>query len=497
MADARAPLRVVDELLWVLRRSGFAIATSQAIDAARAVRAVGFASRDDVREALAAVIVKRPRDRARFDAAFDAFFAKDKLRTTLWERLGAKGFGDAELGALRELLEAFTAARDGALGGGGGRKGAGEGGSEGGIGSDDAAAGAALSALVHRGAELDRLLQLAETTRTLEGMQGPQQIGFFTYRLLEQVGTWRASSALDLLRSRLADALGPDAADALVAALREELKLAGDDVRAHVREIVLRREAHAAARGDDLLGAPLATLDDAEIEEVRRAVRGFVARLRGGERVRRRAGAKRGRIDAHRTLRRAMRSGGVPFQLARRARRRDKPRLVVLCDVSDSVRSVSRFLLELTHAAQDLFAGTRSFVFVSELGEATRLFAEEPVALALQKAYSGGVVPVTHNSNYGRVLSAFAERVLGDVDRRTTVVVLGDGRTNYQADAAEVLDRIRERARALVWLCPEPRAAWASGDSAMARYAPKCTKVLEVRCARDLEDATRLLASLR
>ena len=192
-----------------------------------------------------------------------------------------------------------------------------------------------------------------------------------------------------------------------------------------------------------------------------------------------------------------MRTGGVPFMLARRARRRDKPRLVLLCDVSDSVRSVARFLLELTYAAQELFDRTRTFVFVSELGETTRLFAEQPIATALTQAYAGGVVPVTHNSNYGRMLRAFEERVLGDVDRRTTVVILGDGRTNYQDDAAEVLDAVRARARAVVWLCPEPRAAWATGDSAMPRYAPKCTRVLEVRCARDLETAARLLLALR
>jgi uncharacterized protein with von Willebrand factor type A (vWA) domain len=183
--------------------------------------------------------------------------------------------------------------------------------------------------------------------------------------------------------------------------------------------------------------------------------------------------------------------------LARRARRRDKPRLVLLCDVSDSVRSVARFLLELTFASQELFERTRTFVFVSELGETTQLFADHPIDVALSRAYSGAVVPVTHNSNYGRVLHAFVDRVLGDIDRRTTVVILGDGRTNYQDDAAAVLDAIRARARAVVWLCPEPRGAWATGDSAMPRYAPKCTRVLEVRSARDLETAARLLLALR
>lgn len=466
MADVRAVLRVTDELLWVLRRAGFAIATSQAIDAARAVRAVGFASRDVVKDAIASVVVKRARDRARFDDVFDSYFAREPRRT-LWERLSAEGFTEPELDAARELLDAYASA------------------------SPDAV----LGPLVHRGAELDRLLQLAGSAEMLAGMQSPLQTGFYTHRLLEHVGTWRAQAELASLRIRLVDALGEERGDALVAALQREVHRAADDVRGFVQGTLARREAEAEG-GDDLLGAPLAALDEAEVEEVRRAVRGFVQRLRGGERVRRRH-ARKGRVDAHATLRRAMRTGGVPFMLARRARRRDKPRLVLLCDVSDSVRSVARFLLELTFAAQELFDRTRTFVFVSELGETTRLFAEQPIETALARAYAGGVVPVTHNSNYGRVLRAFEERVLGDVDRRTTVVILGDGRTNYQDPAADVLDAVRARARAVVWLCPEPRAAWATGDSAMPRYAPKCTRVLEVRSARDLEAAARLLLALR
>ncbi len=466
MADVRAALRVTDELLWVLRRAGFAIATSQAIDAVRAVRAVGFESRDLVRDAIASVVVKRARDRARFDDAFDAYFAREPRRT-LWERLSADGFSDAELDVVRELLDAFAAA------------------------SPDSA----LGPLVHRGAELDRLLQLAGSAQMLDSMQSPLQAGFYTHRLLEHVGTWRAQDELTTLRLRLVDALGEARGDELIAALKREIQRAAEEVRSFVKATIERRDADAK-QGDDLLGSPLAALDDAEVEEVRRAVRAFVQRLRGGERVRRRR-SRKGRVDAHTTLRRAMRTGGVPFMLARRARRRDKPRLVLLCDVSDSVRSVARFLLELTFASQELFDRTRTFVFVSELGETTQLFAEQPIDVALSRAYSGVVVPVTHNSNYGRMLHAFEDRVLGDIDRRTTVVILGDGRTNYQDDAAGVLDAIRARARAVVWLCPEPRAAWATGDSAMPRYAPKCTRVLEVRSARDLETAARLLLALR
>jgi uncharacterized protein with von Willebrand factor type A (vWA) domain len=225
-------------------------------------------------------------------------------------------------------------------------------------------------------------------------------------------------------------------------------------------------------------------------------VRGLADRLRGAERVRRRR-ALRGRIDPRATLRQSLRTGGVPFRPARRRRRRDKPRLVVLCDVSDSVRAASLFLLELVHAAQDLFAGTRSFVFVSELGETTRLFADHPPDTALARIYGGGVVSLAHNSNYGRALAAFEGRVGRQVDRRTTVVILGDGRANYLADGADVVGRLRERARAVLWVCPEAPGSWGSGDSAMPRYAAAVTRVLVARNAKELEIAAREVAARR
>jgi uncharacterized protein len=157
------------------------------------------------------------------------------------------------------------------------------------------------------------------------------------------------------------------------------------------------------------------------------------------------------------------------------------------------VRAAACFLLEFTYAVQDLFDRARTFVFVSDLGETTQLFAKEPVRVAIARAWAGGVVPAGDNSNYGRALRTFEEQYARGLDRRTTVVILGDGRTNFHDPAADVLDRLRERSRALLWLCPEPRGTWGQGDSAMPLYAPKCTAVYEVRCAADLEQAARRL----
>jgi uncharacterized protein with von Willebrand factor type A (vWA) domain len=474
MPDRLGVTRVVDELLWSLRRGGFRIATSQAIDAARAIQAVGLDDPLGVREALAAVVVDRPAQRARFDALYDAFFAPDaEPRRTLWERLTALGFSDEELEVLRDLLARAASVSN---------------------------AGAAhhLGALLERGAELDRLLHLAGISRAIDAVHSPLQVGFFTYRVLDQLGLQRAHERLAQVRAFLNDALGEERGAKLASALRAELDRASEEVRAHIHAAAKRRndQLEAERQNRRLETAAFTSLSDAEVEEVRRAVRAFAERLRGAARVRLKR-ARRGRIDPHRTLRRAVHTGGVPFVLARRARRRERLRLVLLCDVSDSVRQVARFMLEFVYVVHELFDRTRSFVFVSELGETTDLFAKEPVNVALGKAYGGGVVSVSDNSNYGRVLRAFDERVMASIDRRTTVVILGDGRTNYHDDASEVLDRVRARARALLWLCPEDRAAWSLGDSAMSRYAPKCTSVIEVRCAKELEVAARRLVANR
>lgn len=470
MADPRALTRLVDELLFRLRREGLAIAPSQAIDVLRAIAAVGWDDRGKVRDAIACVVVQRQRDRGRFDGCFDRFFATDGgPRGSLFERLAAQGFAPHELDALRELLAAM--ARTGVEGAN------------------------TLGELTDRGATIDRLLGLAGVTQTLSSMQSPLQVGFYTHRVVAELGVGDARKALGGLRSRLADALGRERADALADAIASALAAVEDDARAFVADTLARRDAENEGQ-PRLATTPFAALSDREIEEVRAAVQRFAERLRGGERVRRRR-AKQGRIDVHATMRRSLASFGVPFVLRRKRRRRDKPELFLLCDVSDSVRAAAAFMLELAYAAQELFDRTRSFVFVSDLGETTKLFERMPIRAAIAHAYSGSVVSVAHNSNYGRALRSFEAQHLADVSRRSTVVVLGDGRTNYQDEGLDALDRIRERARAVLWLCPEPRSRWGIGDSAMARYAARCTRALEVATAHDLDGAARLLVTAR
>ena len=189
-----------------------------------------------------------------------------------------------------------------------------------------------------------------------------------------------------------------DRGGALAAALGDEVIAMRRRVRARVEHHARRDEPDPDAGRPPARDVPFGELTAEEAAQVRRAVRSLAERLRGADRVRRKR-ARRGRIDVRRTMRAALATGGVPFRPARRERRRDRPRIVMLCDVSESVRAASRFLLELVAAVQELFADTRSFVFVSEAAETTALFRDGTTLEALRAIGSGAVVSLAHDSN--------------------------------------------------------------------------------------------------
>jgi uncharacterized protein len=463
-------LRLLEEFLWSLRRKGVKISPAQAIDAARAALLVGFDQRETLRDALAAVVVTQSRDRVVFEAMFERFFALEgRHDRDLPGRLRAQGFDEGTVARVREILEALA-------------------GSEGPDGEDER-----LLVALFRGSMLDHRLTSAEVERAMSGLSGPLQVGFFVQRLVGVLGV--GGKALGRLRHALEGALGASLGAAVFGALAKEIELA----RGEIREFVEARVAGGERERPAVRGvgqAAFASLDAAQVDEVRRAIRVLGERLRGAARVRERHG-RRGRLDAHRSLREAMKTGGVPIRPAFKARRRDRPRLWVLCDVSDSVRTASLFLLEFLAVAQELFERTRTFVFVSDLGETTSLFEGRPMELAMGEVFGGGVVNLAHNSNYGRVLRQLEERHGREIDRRSSIVILGDGRSNFQPPEVEALSRLRERARAVYWLCPEPRGSWGTGDSVMPRYAKASTRVLMASTAAELEAAARALLSLR
>lgn len=462
----------ITDLAQALRASGVRVSTGEVIDAARAVDVIGLRDPDVVREALAASLIKQGRDRALFDQIFDLTFAGGAARAArlvpLDELLRHAGFDDATRARLLDLLAIELAGLS----------------------------PVARAALGLGTAAMPDLLRRAASQVELGRMATPLAAGFFSHRMFEAMELASAGRELDELAARLAQlaALSPAEGADLAGVVEHGLQGVRQVVRDYVADEGQRRTA--AARGSAaaraLRNKPLAALTEREVIELRGEVARLARLLRARIQVRPVA-PHRGRLDLRRTLRRSLATSGIPFDLRRRERRPHRPRLVVLCDVSDSVRNVSRFLLELVYALQAEFERVSSFAFVADLGELTELFRQNKADRAIELAITGEAVNVFANSNYGRALTAFTQRHLGLVTRRTTVLIIGDGRNNYHPPRAEALATIHRRARQVLWLNPEPPPAWGFGDSAMRDYAPHCDRVA---VARDLDGLRRVVDDL-
>jgi uncharacterized protein with von Willebrand factor type A (vWA) domain len=215
-----------------------------------------------------------------------------------------------------------------------------------------------------------------------------------------------------------------------------------------------------------------------------------LARTMPGALTHRRAVAGRGRVDPGRTMRANMRFDGIPFRPVTVARRQDKPRLVVLADVSLSVRRTARFTLYFVHGLQRLFSQVRAFAFVADTVEVTDLFAEHPPERALDLIFSGDVLDIDADSDYGAAFGRFREDFPDTVTRRTTVVILGDGRGNGHDPNLDAFEEIARRAKQLIWLTPERRNMWRLGRCDLPRYAEFCDRVDVVRDLAGLDRAT-------
>jgi uncharacterized protein len=220
-----------------------------------------------------------------------------------------------------------------------------------------------------------------------------------------------------------------------------------------------------------------------------------LARSLHGALTHRRRVAAAGRVDSGQTMRRNMRFDGVPFMPVTVRRAEDRPRLVVLADVSLSVRATSRFTLNLVHGLQDLFTQVRSFAFVADVAETTELFRDYESEKALGLIFGGDVIDVDANSDYGSVFGEFLAEHASAVTRRTTIVVLGDGRNNANDPNLTAFEEITRRARETVWLTPEPRYSWGLGSCDLPAYAEFCDRVRVVRDLSGLETAAHEFAA--
>jgi uncharacterized protein len=434
------------------RGAGVRVSPAESIDAMNAVADVGFADRGILRDTLLLTLAKSQDEKQALGACFDLFFSQPEVQDATAPEDAAESAGtgspasktppgDAsapapELGELAQML----------------------------LSRDRNAIAAAMAS--------------AAIASALSDIRYFTQRGIFSTRILDSLGIARLRDDLDALT-----ATHPAEAERLAAAL--------EALRENVRDIVSQalllygREESENLRHEILRNAPLARLERRQVEQMKALIRVIARRLR--ERYSKpRKRQRRGHLDTRRTLRRNAAWGGVPFLTSWKRRHRDRPRIVALCDVSGSVAQVSDFFLLLIHSLHEVVDDVRSFAFSGHLIEVSDILDEKSPEEAMSEIMSKVGFG---SSDYGGSLVDFEKGWIRTVTPKTTVIVLGDARTNNLDPRADILRRISERSKRLVWLNPEGRMAWGWGDSEMPRYAAFCSVVRQCATAKQLERA--------
>jgi uncharacterized protein len=283
------------------------------------------------------------------------------------------------------------------------------------------------------------------------------------------------------LRDWLADPV-EDLDPQIAELLRRRLAGIVDDLpellRAHLDKLAAMTDLAVEER--ELRRAPVERVTERERARIEEALRRLTTALHGGLTHKKQL-SSRGRVNVSRTMRRNLRYDGVPFRPVTTRLAEDRPRLVVVADVSLSVRTTARFTLHVVHALQDLFAQVRTFAFVDDVVEITDLFDEHPLEQALGLVFGGDVIDVDATSDYGTVFARLAGDHSGAFTRRSTLLVLGDGRGNGNAPRLDVFADLTRRVRETIWLTPEPRYSWALGGCDLPGYAEHCDRVEVIR----------------
>ncbi len=460
-------LSVITGFVDELRRAGVPVSMVEAIDAMKAVEAIDISQRVALRETLRATLVKNLRHERAFDTAFDVYFSTipssrgDGEEPPTSESAGSESLAEQPSGSpgddfdLEGLLESLLEALEGL----------------------DAEA-------LRRGAR--------DAVDNLAGMEPGRPVGgtYYLYRTLRRLDMGEIEAQLtEALMSEegLSDfdkRLLKEDIEARLELLRQEIE---EEIRRRLvadrgREAVARTLRRPLVEDVDLMHATRAELADMEaaIDPLTRKLAARLARRRK---------KRTGRLDFRRTVRRSLATGGVPVDPQFRHPRPHRPEVWLLCDISGSMATFSRFTLQFTHAMSTHFSRLRTFAFVDTVDEVTEFFGPGvDFGSAVGRITSEAeVVWLDGHSDYGNSLETFYSRYGAQMSPRTTVIITGDARNNYRPARDSVLADVAKSARALIWLNPEPRAYWDTGDSAMSHYAKHCTSVHEVRTLRQLE----------
>lgn len=440
--------RVIGDFIHSLRHHGLPISPAETLDALHAVRLIGLDDPVQLKAALAMTLAKSLPHHLQFAELFDQFF----------QAAATAPAADRQTSPANDAALADLAARVKSL-----------------LGQqllDNQHT--ALQVAIARHAEAAGASEMTLFTQKMQ----------VSHRILQRMGDRE-------LTQELAEMAADERNLELVEAIKYRRRLLLDQIKDYVEQqyLLYSQQSGLKLREFNLQKVKLTNIDHSYNHQMTRLVQKAAKQLAALHSRRRRV-TKRGLLDVRKTIAANAAYDGFLFHTKWKSTRVERPKIMVLCDVSGSVSKVARFLLLFLYSLQDVLPKVRSFVFASELGEVTEHFTRLDTETALSHIMAHWA---NRPTDYGRALLDFKHLALDDIDHNTTVIMLGDARNNHGASQAAIWADVYRRSQRVLWLNPEGRYSWNSGDSIMSEYAPYCSLVEPCNSLRDL---SRILGSL-
>ena len=441
----------LEDFFRALRAADIPVSPAEAIDAHRAVDSVGYGDRVLLKDTLCVALAKSADESRRFDDCFDLFFRREEFRG---DGSDDPENGDAEQGRAplpegipeelqnSELLQMLA---------------------------DD-----------NREALAQRMEQAAREAGAMN-IRYVTQRGLLVRRILDRMGLRELEAAIRALNQN-EDGEGAGEAAQELAEMRQSLFEEARQFLDRLYELYARPYGEQL-REEFLAETALSAVEQRDFERMQKLVRKMAKKL-ATRYNRRRKRTRRGVLDVRRTLRRNMAHDGIPFDTVWKQTKIERPRIVVICDVSRSVAAAARFLLLFLYSLNEVIATLRAFAFSDHLSEISDIIEEKDVEVAIPEILDKiGFRP----TDYGQSFADFEEEYGDAIDRKTTVIILGDGRSNHNDPRVDLMRWMHDRAKSVIWLNPEPETFWGTGDSEMLRYLPFCHVAKLCRTVQDLE----------
>ena len=433
------------DFIHILRSSDLRVSTSESIDAMNVVSKVGLDDKSLLKDSLSFSLAKTLREKEIFNKCFDNFFEENYMDLN-GEKLPKENHEeDIEFEELKNIentqknLEELYKSSD--------------------------------------KISLMTAMALAARDANLQDIKLFTQVGMFTRKIFDEMG-------LETLNNDIFQAAreGDGKREGELKNIRENLRL---EIRDYVENQVKLRTTNAGKqlREDALSQMRLTQADKSDYQIMSGIIKKMARRLISVH-SRRKRKSQRGVLDIRSTIRANQEYDGILFETVWKKSKVDRPKIVALCDVSGSVANVSRFFLMFLHSLTEILPNVRTFAFSNKAGEVTDLFESKDIEVAAAETLllNGG-----GSTDYGQAFVDLEGLLENNIDRKTTVIILGDARSNYGDPRCDILKTIQEKSKRILFLNPEPKSVWGTGDSEMLRFVPYCSKSKVCSSLFDLE----------